>query len=295
MGSVIKGTLPQQEPHAKQTRAKAAKRPAALSALESTEPTSLPQKLFKAYKGTIAILVFLAFWEILPRVGLVSNVYLPPFSTVIVHLVNGLVTGQLQVHIFTSLERIAVGLAVSEMIAIPLGLLIGWFAKAEEYLDPLLQLFRNISVLALFPVFILFLGIGETSKIAIIIWATVWATLINTIAGVKNIDPLLIKSAKSMGISKLHLFTWVVFPAALPSILTGFRLSATTSILVVVAAEMLGASSGLGYLIFYAEQAYDIPQMYVGIVLITILGFVSNFLIVRLERVLTKWKPTIGE
>lgn len=252
------------------------------------------QKLFKGYKSTIAIIVFLISWEVLPRLGIVNITYLPPFSTVIAALVTGLLDGELGIHILTSLQRILIGLVIAELIAIPLGLLIGWFTKAEEYLDPLLQLLRNISVLALFPVFILFLGIGETSKIAIIIWATVWSTLINTISGVKNIDPILIKSAKSMGISNLHLFTRVVFPAALPSILTGFRLSTTNSILVVVAAEMLGASKGLGYLIYYAQQAYNIPLMYVGIVLITVIGFVSNFLIVRLENHLTKWKPKIS-
>ena len=285
MSTTVKEALP----------AKAAReKPAALPVLETQEAPSPAQRLFKVYKVSIAIVIFLALWEILPRAGLVSAIYLPPFSTVIARLWEGLAAGQLQPHIAASVWRILIGLAVSELIAIPLGLLIGWFGKVEEYLDPLLQMLRNISVLALFPVFILFLGIGETSKIAIIIWATLWATLISTIAGVKNIDPLLVKSAKSMGISNLHLFAWVVLPAALPSILTGFRLSATTSILVVVAAEMLGASKGLGYLIFYAEQAYDIPLMYVGIVLITVLGFLSNFLIVRLERALTKWKPKVG-
>jgi NitT/TauT family transport system permease protein len=166
----------------------------------------------------------------------------------------------------------------------------GWFQKLEEYLDPLLQIFRNTSVLALFPVFILVFGLGELSKSAIVFWGCIWPSLLNTISGVKGVDPLLIKSARSMGISVLKLFQKVILPAALPEIMTGIRLSAGVAIIILVAAEMLGATRGLGYFIFYAQQKYAIPDMYAGIVTISILGVLINFLLVKLENRIAAWK-----
>jgi NitT/TauT family transport system permease protein len=137
---------------------------------------------------------------------------------------------------------------------------------------------------------VLLLGIGETSKIAVITWAVVWSVLLNTIGGVKNVDPQLIKSAKSMGISNLSLFTKVIFPGALPSIYTGVRLSATTSILVLIAAEMLGANTGLGYLLYLYQSNIKIPEMFSVIITLALLGLVTNYSLVILEKRLFRWK-----
>jgi len=182
------------------------------------------------------------------------------------------------------------GLFLAVAIGIPLGIFIGWFKSVEKLLDPLLQVFRNTSTLALFPVFILLFGLGELSKVAIIFWGTLWATLLNTINGVKSVDHLLIKAARSMSASNFFIFRKIVLPAATPSIITGFRLSASTSILILVAAEMLGSNSGLGFLIFYSEQKYDIAEMYSGIMTISILGLLINYLIVAFEKRLLVWK-----
>ncbi len=244
----------------------------------------------KAITKVLAISLFLFLWEIIPRLSLVDRMYLPPFSEVIAAFIKLVFSGDLFIHIGSSLKRSVTGLFIAVIIAIPLGIFIGWFKKFEKIIDPLLQVFRNTSTLALFPVFILVFGLGELSKVAIILWGTLWPTLLNTISGVKSVDPLLIKSAKSMGASNFVLFRKVVLPAAVPSIITGFRLSAATSILVLVAAEMLGANSGLGFLIFYSEQKYDIAEMYSGILMISVLGVMINYLIVALERRLLVWK-----
>jgi len=144
--------------------------------------------------------------------------------------------------------------------------------------------------MALFPLFLLVLGAGDISKIAILVWAAFFPTLLNTIQGVKNVDMTLIRSAQSMGISGPGMFAKVILPAASPYILCGLRLSTGVIWVVVVAAEMLGARAGLGYMIFTYEHVYMVPQMYVGIISLAIIGVVSNAILVRLENHITRWQ-----
>ena len=134
------------------------------------------------------------------------------------------------------------------------------------------------------------LGIGETSKIALVVYASFFPILLNTITGVRTVDPLLIKSAVSLGFSPIRLFQKVILPAAVPSIFTGVRMAAASSILVLIAAEMVGARAGLGYLITAAQQNFQIPNMYAGIIAISLLGLSFNGLLVALERRLSRWR-----
>ncbi|MFZ2948508.1 MAG: ABC transporter permease [Desulfuromonadaceae bacterium] len=244
---------------------------------------------------TLAIMVFLTVWELLPRFGLFDPMFFPPFSDVVKAFYDALASGELFTHIAASLKRSFTGLFLAVVIAVPLGIFIGWFGRFEQFLDPLLQVFRNTSTFALMPVFIIFFGINEVSKIAIILWGCTWPLLINSISGVKNVDPLLVKSARSMGTSNFWLFFKVILPASTPGILTGFRLSATHSILILVASEMMGASSGLGYMIHYQEQMFNIPAMYAGVVTLSLIGLAMNFVIVKLDSKILSWKQTVTE
>jgi NitT/TauT family transport system permease protein len=137
---------------------------------------------------------------------------------------------------------------------------------------------------------LLFFGIGEMSKIAIITYACQWPILINTISGVHAIDPVWIKSAKSMGIKPLSLFVKVVLPATVPSIATGARLGGSMACVLLVAAEMVGASSGLGFLVLDAQYKFQLSKMYAAIVGIVLIGLSVNFMLVSLERRLTVWR-----
>ncbi|MDR1875385.1 MAG: ABC transporter permease [Synergistaceae bacterium] len=249
--------------------------------------------LFGFCKRIAAIFIFLAVWESLPRLGMIDPFFLPPFSVVIGTIWGMIVKGEFFVHLAASLKRALSGFTLGFIVSVSLGLLIGWFRPMEKFLDPLLQAFRQTSALALFPVFILFFGIGEVAKIAIIYWGTQWPILLNTTAGVRNVDPLLIKSARSMGASNRVIFFRVVLPASLPYIFTGARLSATTSILVLIAAEMVGAKAGLGFLVFDAQQKFLIPRMYAGIFLMSVLGFTANYILLYLERRYTSWKQDL--
>jgi NitT/TauT family transport system permease protein len=175
-------------------------------------------------KRTIVLIGFLAVWELSPRLGLVSPVFLPPFSEVIAAWWHMALSGELATHITASLRRSFTGYALAILYAIPLGLAIGWYKGLSKVVNPLLEILRNTAALALLPVFILLLGIGEASKIAVVIFACSWPILLNTMSGVQNVDPLLIKSAQSLCLSPAQLFRKVMLPASLPSIFVGARL-----------------------------------------------------------------------
>ncbi|MGW5574187.1 ABC transporter permease [Nocardia thailandica] len=246
--------------------------------------------VLRAVKPLLAFVLLLGAWELAPRFGIVDEVFLPPFSTVVEAFAELVSNGQMGEHVSASLTRSLTGFSIALVVAVPVGIAIAWYKPVSDFLNPVLELFRNTAALALLPVFVLILGIGETSKIALISYATFFPILLNTITGVRTVDPLLIKSAVSLGFSPIQLFGKVILPAAIPSIFTGIRMAAASSIIVLIAAEMIGARAGLGYLITAAQQNFQIPQMYAGIVAISLIGLGFNFALVALERRLSRWR-----
>ena len=240
----------------------------------------------------VAVAALAGVWEVFPRLGLVDATFLPPLSEVLVAWWQLVQSGEMIEHAQASLGRSVAGFGLAVVAAIPLGLLIGWYKPAATLLTPLLEVFRNTAALALLPVFVLILGLGETSKIAIIFYACSWPILLNTVSGVRTVDPLLIKSARSLGLGPLRLFQKVVLPAAVPTIFTGIRLAGAYSILILIAAEMVGAKAGLGYLINYAQYNFAVPDMYAGIITISAIGLVVNQILIITERRFSTWRTT---
>ncbi|WP_437574763.1 ABC transporter permease [Sorangium sp. So ce887] len=261
---------------------------------EEAQPTHLLSDVGRWLGRAVArsgiLLLVAAIWETAPRVGLVEPAFLPPLSEVLATGWQLLQNGQLLSHIKASLSRSLLGFSLAIVMGVPLGLAIGWYKGVADAINPLLEVLRNTAALALLPVFLLLLGIGEASKVSLVIYSCTWPILLNTISGVRGVDPLLIKSARTMGLSPLQLFRKVILPAAVPTIFVGIRLSGAYSLLVLVAAEMIGAKAGLGYLIIYAQYNFQIPSMYVGILTITTLGLAFNHLLMRVERRFTSWK-----
>jgi NitT/TauT family transport system permease protein len=267
-------------------------RPLPLPAAKLAQP--LAASLWRAFSRSGAILAFFTLWEVAPRMGLVEPAFLPPFSSVVKTGWELIKNGQLLDHTTASLKRSLTGFGIAIIYAVPLGLAIGWFKKLADVLSPLLEMFRNTAALALLPVFLLLLGIGESSKVALVIYSCTWPILLNTISGVRNVDPLLIKSAKTMGLGSLDLLRKVMLPAALPTIFVGIRLAGAYSLLVLVAAEMVGAKAGLGYLIIYSQYNFQIPHMFVGILTTTALGLLFTQLLLAIELRFTAWKAPVG-
>lgn len=232
---------------------------------------------------------FLAFWQVASEVGWLNPAVFPPLDTIFAALWRGLAGGFLLDDIAISLQRAGIAFAAAVVIGIPLGLFMGQVKAVERSLDPILQLFRQTSALALYPVFILLLGLGEASKVFVIFWAALFPTLLATIGGVKQADPKLIEMARVYGASRLTIFRRVVLPGAVPSIFVGLRLSATTALLLLIAAEMIGANSGVGFQVMNAQYNFQIPLMFAAIFLLAILGLGANYALERVQRRLCRW------
>jgi NitT/TauT family transport system permease protein len=220
----------------------------------------------------------------------VNPIIVPPFSKVMTawwHLSD---SGVLWKHVSASLRRAVTGFAIAAGAGIVLGLAIGWIATARIWLAAPLEFFRQIPPLAIFPVFLLLLGLGFHAQVAMVVWAAVWPIMLNTINGCQQVDPSLVKAARSFGMSRRSMFAKVVLPSALPMISTGLRLGGTYALLVLVGAEMVGAQSGIGYLIISSQYALRVPDMYAGILTIAVLGLILNFILIRLERYMSKWR-----
>jgi NitT/TauT family transport system permease protein len=247
-------------------------------------------RIARVSRGLIGIVVLAVIWQVAPAVGLVDPYFVSPLSDVLAAWWELLVTGQLWTHLSASLIRSAAGFALALATAVPLGAAIAWYRPVREITSPVLELFRNTAALALLPVFLLILGIGETSKIAIVLYACFFPILLNTISGVSSVDQQLLRSARVLGLSPITTFRKVVFPAALPTIFTGIRIAGAAAILVLIAAEMLGATAGLGYLINYSQYNFLIPQMYAAILTTSALGLAVNYGLVSLERRFSRWR-----
>lgn len=246
--------------------------------------------LVTAGARSAAIVALLVLWETAPRLELVDRTFLPPFSEVAVVWWRLAADGQLADHTLASLTRSLTGFGIAVAVAVPLGLLIGWYRRVADLLGPLLEVFRNTAALALLPVFVLLLGIGETSKVSIVVYACTWPVLLSTISAVRSVDPTLLRLARSLDLPAVRLFQKVILPASVPSVFTGIRLAGAVSILVLVAAEMIGAKAGLGYLINASQYNFAIPQMYAGIITVSAIGVAFNQFLVALERRLSSWR-----
>ena len=232
---------------------------------------------------------FLVLWQVGATLGWINPTVFPPLDKILAATWDGLVGGALLDDIAISLQRSGLAFAAAVGLGIPLGLFMGQIRAVERALDPILQVFRQTSALALYPVFILLLGLGEASKVFVIFWATLFPILLATIGGVKEVDRKLIEMASTFGAGRATIFRRVVLPASVPSIFVGLRLSATTALLLLIAAEMIGANKGLGFQVMNAQYNFQIPQMFAAILLLAALGLTANALLVTLQRRLCRW------
>ncbi len=232
---------------------------------------------------------FLAFWQVASSNAWINPTVFPPIDVILSALWKGLASGALLEDIAISLQRSGVAYVGAVLFSIPLGLFMGQIRSVERALDPILQFFRQTSALALYPVFILMLGLGEASKTFVIFWATLFPLLLNTIGGVKEVDPKLIEMARVYNATRLTIFRRVVLPGAIPSIFVGLRLSATTALLLLIASEMIGANKGVGFQVMNAQYNFQVPLMFAAILILALLGLFANYTLVFLQRRLCRW------
>lgn len=230
----------------------------------------------------VAIL-FLFVWDGSVRVS-GSDLFPKPIE-VLRGIVELLQKGLLLKYVVASLFRVTGGFTLAVLIGVPLGLVLGWYARAFQALNPMIQIFRPISPIAWIPVAILWFGVSDAAPIFLIFLASVFPITVSAIAAVQNMQPVYLRAARNFGLSRAQLFRRVVFPSCLPQVLTGIRIALGVAWLVVVAAEMIAVNSGLGYLIIDARNAgkrYDL--VVAGMVMIGLIGLVLDLLVRQLEK-----------
>lgn len=228
-----------------------------------------------------SVLVALAVWQYASG-RWIDVFFLPAPSTVVAALWEMALDGTLGQSVGASLYRIVTGWLLGSFVAIPIGLLVGTFRPVKSVFDPFVHFFRFIPAIALVTLFIVWFGIGEASKILLIAYATGFIVLVNTASGVGGIPQDKIDAARCLGAGPWAAFLRVILPASLPNIYVGMRLALASSFLVIVAAEMLAAQSGLGYLIWNSRLYFRIDWMFGAILMLGFLGFLAD----RLMRVL---------
>lgn len=244
----------------------------------------------RRWQGVVSIAVFLLIWQLIADLKLVAAFSLPPFTTVVAATWDLAKSGLLWSDVSVSLLRAGIGFALAIVVGIGVGLAIGWSGAASRWLSAPMEFFRQLPPLAIYPVFLLFLGLGLRSQIAMVFWGSVWPILLNTINGCQQVDTTLTKAARSYGVSRWQMFTKVVLPSAVPVISTGVRLGGTYALLVLVGAEMIGAQNGIGFLILNSQNTLEVPDMYAGILVLACLGLILNFVLLRLEKRITRWR-----
>ena len=235
-----------------------------------------------------ALAGLLVLWEALTRVGWIPALFLPSPVGVLRELGEMAVSGQLFVHVGASLRRLVLGFAAGGGV----GVLTGFFSRAEAVGQPLIAATFPIPKIALLPLLILWLGIGEPSKVAVIALGVFFPMAINTYAGVREADPLLVRAAVAFGAGRWSVIRKVILPSALPMIFAGLKLGAGTALLLLVAAEMIAAESGIGFLVLHAGNIMDTTKLMVGIVVLSLLGLLSHWALARCERLAVPWRFT---
>jgi ABC-type nitrate/sulfonate/bicarbonate transport system permease component len=239
--------------------------------------------------------MLIVIWTVISISGTVDPALLPPPSVVASTFYDLARTGDLIVNISVSVERVIGGFLLGAVMALPLGIAMGWQKKVGAFFYPLIELMRPIPPLAFIPLAILWFGIGETSKIFVIWLGTFFPILINTITGVRNVEPILIRAARTLGANDRQIFRKVVLQSACPYILAGFRIGMANGWTCVVAAELIASASGLGYMIEDATRFFRIDIVIVGILIISAIGISLDLVLRQTEKRLTRWMEHIAE
>ncbi|MER8681707.1 ABC transporter permease subunit [Mesorhizobium sp. M1405] len=243
--------------------------------------------------SAITILMVLAVWTVSARLQLVSPVFLPSpvavWNKFVVVARDGFVDATLLQHIAASLWRVFAALIVALVLGVPIGLAIGVSTIGRGIFDPLLEFLRPIPPLAYLPLIIIWFGIGEPSKILVIAIAMLAPVALSTASGVRGVSQERINAARSLGATQRQVIRHVILPSALPSILTGLRIALGAGWSTLVAAELVAATRGLGFMIQSAAQFLVTDVVVMGILVIAAIAFVLEFIIRRIERVLVPW------
>jgi NitT/TauT family transport system permease protein len=235
-------------------------------------------------------LLLLVVWLLLTGLRLVDAIFLPTPWSVIESMAEGFISGSLAKDMFVTIGRSLAGFLIAAAIGVPLGLLVGRIKMLSNATQPTIDFFRSIPATALFPLFLFFFGIGDKAKIAIVVYACSLIVLVNTAYGAMQVKRPRIFCAQVMGAGRFDIFWKIIIPESAPGIFAGLRVALSLSFVLIVVTEMfIGTTVGLGYQIMNAQMVYRIPDMYAGIVVAGIVGYLANRSLLSVEARVLHW------
>ena len=248
------------------------------------------QAAWQRVPGVVLMLVLLALWEASVRLGWRVSPTWPAVSIVFVTFWHNLSDGTYLAVIGSSLLRLFVGYFVAVVLAVSIGLAMGVWRFFFLLVEPLVEFLRPIPSPAYLPMAILFLGIDDGMKIFMVAFASFFPILLNTVAGVRAVDPVLLETGKTFGYGRWAMIRKILLPASASFILTGMRISLAIALIVTVIAEMVAGNSGIGFYVLSAQRSFQVPEMYAGVIALALVGFALNKLFVFVEHRLLQWQ-----
>jgi NitT/TauT family transport system permease protein len=249
------------------------------------------RKMFVNFVTALAAFASLVgVWYAIYYSGFIKPALFPPPHLVFERAVFMFTKGNLLQDMYFSIRRVAVGVIMGTAVAVPVGFILGWNEKAGSFFQPLINFFRALPPIALIPLVIVYFGIGEFAKTVVLFYAAFFASVVVLYEGISRIDPIFIRAARTLGASSVEIFSKVVFPLAIPHILTALRVSLGVSWATLVAAELVAAQRGLGAVIQDASNYFKIAIIYMGIILIGLLALIMDRIIRWLSGYFTKWQ-----
>jgi len=229
-------------------------------------------------------------WELAAQASLIDVRFFPAPSSIIATLIDMAKAGELGENVAITLRRIALGFVLGGVPAIVIGIAMGLWRPIRALVDPLIAATYPIPKSSLMPLILLICGLGEMSKIVMVAIGVFYPMAINATAGVLQINPIYLDVGKSYRASRWDTFRTIALPGALPFIMTGVKLGAGLALILIAVAEMVGAKSGIGYMIWSAWETFAVKKMYVGLLVIAVIGFVISLAVTEVERLVIRWK-----
>ena len=236
----------------------------------------------------------LVVWAAVGASGVFHPSLFPPPWHVAVTMFDMIADGSLPRHILVSLSRVVLGFSLAAAIAIPLGIAMGLSRRVFQLVEPLVEFLRPVPPLALVPLAVVWFGIGWTSKVFLIAYGCFFAIVVNTVAGMRAVEPVHVRAAQTLGANRWQILRHVILRAAIPDIVVGLRLAVGLAFFLIVGAELIAASEGLGWLIWDARFHFMGDRILVGMIAIGVVGYLLNRLLLLLERRLLRWREAGG-
>lgn len=239
--------------------------------------------------GFFFFLGLLIIWELVAQAGLINPLIVPPLSRILRVFSELVWSGQIPLQVFVSMKRAAAGYVMAAIICIPLGILMGLSQSVYRLFEVIVEMLRPVPPPVMIPVAMLFFGLEDEMKIFVIFFSCAWPILLNALDGARNVDRVLLNTARTFGLSQWKIIWKVILPASSPQIVTGLKVSLPIMLILVVISEMVGSTDGIGYFILDSQRRFRVAQMYAGMLTLAILGYTLNQLFNLLYKLMMPW------